>query len=157
MARATSTTPAGKSSGKKAEAGARLAGGFRWTRQRCEVYELLQQTKDHPTASELFMRAKEHVPGISLATIYNCLETLTQAGLVKQVNLERSPSRYCANLQDHAHFYDEESGQVMDIALREDVDLRELFQLPPGVTISGAEISLKGRLPVEASSSGGES
>ena len=57
--------------------------GFRWTRQRREVYQVLLQERDHPTATELFLRAKAHIPDISLATVYNCLETLTQAGLVK--------------------------------------------------------------------------
>ena len=34
------------------------------------------------------------MPTISLATVYNCLETLTQVGLVQQVNLDRGPSRF---------------------------------------------------------------
>lgn len=122
--------------------------GFRWTRQRREVYQVLLQERDHPTATELFLRAKAHIPDISLATVYNCLETLTHAGLVKQVNFERSSSRYCPNLQEHAHFYDEATGQVLDVELREGVDLHQLFKLPRGVRITRAEISLKGVLGV---------
>ena len=120
---------------------------FRWTRQRREVYELLLGQRDHPTASELFLRAKAHIPGISLATVYNCLEALTQASLVKKVNIERNPSRYCPNLTEHAHFIDETSGTVLDVELREGIDLHEIFQLPPGVRITRADICLKGVLP----------
>lgn len=121
--------------------------GFRWTRQRREVYQMLLRERDHPTASELFIRAKAHMPGISLATVYNCLETLAQAGLVRQVNIERGPSRFCPNLREHAHFYDENTGQVLDVELREGVDLHSIFKLPRGARVSRADISLKGRLP----------
>jgi len=118
---------------------------FRWTRQRREVYDLLMGERDHPTAAELYMRAKESLPHVSLATIYNCLETLTKAGLVRQVNFERSPSRYCPNQRDHAHLYDVETGEIHDVELRPGIDLNKIFVLPRGLRITEAEISLKGR------------
>ena len=62
------------------------------TKQRQAVYDTLMAKLDHPTASEVYDRTKEHMPTISMATVYNCLETLTQCGLVKQVNLDRAPS-----------------------------------------------------------------
>ena len=52
------------------------ASGIRLTKQREEVFGLLLQKRDHPTATEVFLRAKKHMPSISLATIYNCLEAL---------------------------------------------------------------------------------
>ena len=108
---------------------------------------MLLQERDHPTASELFIRAKAHMPGISRATVSNCRETLAQAGLVRQVNIERGPSRFCPNLREHAHFYDEETGEVLDVELREGIDLHRIFKLPRGARVSRADISLKGRLP----------
>lgn len=128
--------------------------GFRWTRQRREVYQVLLQQRDHPTAGELFLRAKSHIPDISLATIYNCLETLTQSGLVKQVNFERSPSRYCPNQREHAHFHDEQTGEVRDVEWRDGVDWHQLFHLPEGARISRADISLKGTLSPEVPAPG---
>ncbi|MFM7180935.1 MAG: Fur family transcriptional regulator [Verrucomicrobiales bacterium] len=120
--------------------------GFRWTRQRREVYQMLIETRDHPTASELFIRAQTHMPAISLATVYNCLETLAQAGLIRQVNIERGPSRFCPNLREHAHFYDESTGEVLDVELREGIDLHSIFKLPRGARVNRADISLKGTL-----------
>jgi Fur family peroxide stress response transcriptional regulator len=120
--------------------------GFRWTRQRREVYQMLLETRDHPTASELFIRAQAHMPAISLATVYNCLETLAQAGLIRQVNFERGPSRFCPNLREHAHFYDESTGEVLDVELREGIDLHSIFKLPRGARVNRADISLKGTL-----------
>ena len=46
--------------------------GFRFTSQRREVYDAIMAKRDHPTAVEVFMRVKEKMPSISLAT--NCLK-----------------------------------------------------------------------------------
>src|ERR1700760_3885906 len=92
--------------------------GLRMTEQRRAVYDALMVQRDHPTAVEVFMRVKGRMPSISLATVYNCLETLTDCGLVKAVNHEREPSRYCPNLADHAHLFCDSCGGVMDIPLR---------------------------------------
>lgn len=68
--------------------------GLRATRQRELIFGVLQEQRDHPTADEVFVRAKAEMPSISLATVYNCLETLAQCNLVKQVNFDRGPTRY---------------------------------------------------------------
>jgi Fur family peroxide stress response transcriptional regulator len=118
---------------------------FRLTKQRREVYEVLQEQLDHPTATEVFIRAKERVPGISLATVYNCLETLTHSGLVKQVNLDRGPSRYCPNLKEHGHFHCEGCGHVTDVELRDTAG--SALSLPRGSVVSRMDISLRGLCP----------
>src|SRR5206468_11635334 len=92
--------------------------GFRFTEQRRTVYEALMAKRDHPTAVEVFMRVKKAMPSISLATVYNCLETLTECGLVKHVNHDRAPSRYCPNLEEHGHFFCHDCGAVFDVPLR---------------------------------------
>ena len=43
--------------------------GLRMTRQRGEVYRILAEEKTHPTANEVFMRVKDRLPNVSLATI----------------------------------------------------------------------------------------
>jgi len=103
--------------------------GLRHTPQRELVYGMLLSQRDHPTAEEIFTRVKGSLPSISLATVYNCLETLVSCGLVRQVNLERGPSRYCPNLHEHAHLH-EHSGLVTDIDLPGDL-LHQLRSLLP--------------------------
>jgi Fur family peroxide stress response transcriptional regulator len=118
--------------------------GFRWTAQRREIYDLLVAERDHPTATELFIRAKEHIPGISLATVYNCLETLSHGGLIRQVNCDRNPSRFCPNLREHAHFFDETTGEIIDVPYKEGLSFEDIFELPEGMQVKRADISLKG-------------
>ena len=94
--------------------------GLRPTKQRSCVYQVIMEKRDHPTADDILLRVKEKLPSISFATVYNCLETLVGCGLVKQVNLDRSPARYCPNLQPHAHFKCLESGEIHDLPISEE-------------------------------------
>lgn len=120
------------------------------TRQRCEVYKVLMGHRDHPTASEVFDRSKLNMPGISLATVYNCLEALVEHGAVKQVNFERESSRYCPNLTEHGHFHDEVSGTIIDVPLKKGAKLSDLLDLPEGAHIHNLEITLRGSLSPES-------
>jgi Fur family peroxide stress response transcriptional regulator len=118
--------------------------GLRSTKQREHVFGVLLTKRDHPSADEVYTRSKSGMPGISLATVYNCLETLVACGLVKQVNHERESTRYCPNLAHHAHFHDKSTGRVMDIDLPPTVldELRRI--LPAGYDAENIEISFHG-------------
>ncbi len=82
--------------------------GFRFTRQRQEVFEVVADSHDHPSADEIFDRVKERMPEISFATVYNCLSVLVRCGLLRQVTLDRSPTRFCPNMREHCHFFCEQ-------------------------------------------------
>ena len=116
--------------------------GIRLTPQRRHVYEALMATHDHPTALEVFMRAKKEMPSISLATVYNCLDALTEGGVIRQVNCERASSRYCPNLVPHGHFFCKECGVVFDIPLKPAIEAS--WEVPAGTLVSHAEINLRG-------------
>src|SRR5438093_13495267 len=91
--------------------------GFRFTPQRAHVYNVLLEDRDHPTAEQVFIRAKKGMPDISMATVYNCLTALVKCGLVKQVALERGAARFCPNMSEHCHFYCDSCETVFDIEL----------------------------------------
>lgn len=118
--------------------------GLRLTKQRREVLAVILGERDHPTANDVFLRSQNRMPTISLATVYNCLDVLVSHGIVRQVNFEREPSRYCPNLNDHCHFQDEGTGQIHDVVFKGGVKLEDFLDLPQGTEISHLEISLKG-------------
>ena len=119
--------------------------GLRSTPQRELVYSVLLKKRDHPTADEVFARVKSELPGISLATVYNCLETLVQCDLVRAVNFERGPTRYCPNLRPHAHFHDENTGRTHDIDLPASVFETLNKFLPQGFDAKSVEITFRGK------------
>ena len=123
--------------------------GLRGTRHRDLIFGVLLGRRDHPTADEVYARAKGMVPTISLATVYNCLETLVQCGLVRAVNHERDPTRFCPNLAEHAHFLDKRSGKVYDIDLPADILAKLQNILPKGLEAERIELYFHGRALTE--------
>ena len=116
-------------------------GGFRFTEQRRQVYDVLLQKLDHPTAEEVFIRAKKAMPEISHATVYNCLDALVKCGLVRQVQLQRGATRFCPNMEEHCHYYCDECGAVFDVPLSAD---STVVPRPKGFKIDHYEIAVHG-------------
>ena len=136
-----------RSTSEKTDLNERLAtSGLRSTAQREHVYQVLISNRDHPTAEEVFIRAKQEKPDISMATVYNCLDALVTCGLVKQVNLDRTATRYCSNLSEHCHFHCIECGRVFDIDLKKRPRIPEA-QLPEGFEPEHVDISMRGHCP----------
>jgi len=120
--------------------------GQRTTPQRETVFSVLLDQRDHPTADEVYVRTKSRMPTISIATVYNCLETLVSCGLVKQVNIEREPTRYCPNLSPHAHFHCRETGRVYDVPVPSEM-MQELAGVLPGeYEADSVELVFRGHL-----------
>ena len=119
--------------------------GLRSTRQREVVYHAILSKRDHPTADEIFVRVKSAMPSISLATVYNCLDTLVQCRLVKQVHLERESTRYCPNLSEHAHFHDDDTGKVFDVRLDQEILDKLASLLPQDFEPNSIDITFRGR------------
>ncbi|HZV35182.1 MAG TPA: Fur family transcriptional regulator [Verrucomicrobiae bacterium] len=120
--------------------------GFRFTPQRQHVYNVLLQKRDHPTVEEVFIRSKEQMPDISMATVYNCLDALVKCGLVRHVNLERSATRYCPNMKEHCHFYCDDCGGIFDVDFSPSGEQGGL-QLPEGFKVKQFDISIRGTCP----------
>ncbi|MEQ8845142.1 MAG: transcriptional repressor [Phycisphaerales bacterium] len=85
------------------------AHGLRCTRQRQVVYAALAVSREHPTAEAIFDAVRRDAgpdlgpKGISLATVYNTLETLTQRGLCRKLATPGGPTRFDAITDEHAH------------------------------------------------------
>ena len=116
--------------------------GFRFTPQRQHVYDVLMEERDHPTAEEVFIRAKREMPDISMATVYNCLDALVQSGMARQVNVDRGATRFCPNMREHCHFYCDNCAKVFHIDLPNEGP--EGITLPKGFKAARFEIAIHG-------------
>ena len=117
--------------------------GFRFTPQRQHVYNVLLQKRDHPRVEDVFLRAKQGMPDISMATVYNCLDALVQCGLVRHVNLDRVATRYCPNMKEHCHFYCDECGGIFDVDRAADSQAAGVV-VPEGFKVKQFDVSLRG-------------
>ena len=116
--------------------------GFRFTPQRQQVYDVLIEERDHPTAEEVFIRAKREMQDISMATVYNCLDALVRSGMARQVNVDRGATRFCPNMREHCHFYCDTCENVFDIDLPSEGP--DGITLPKGFKAARFEIAIHG-------------
>jgi Fur family transcriptional regulator, peroxide stress response regulator len=115
------------------------ATGLRLTPQRQQVYDVLLHKRDHPTAEEVFIRAKKAMPEISHATVYNCLDALVKSGLARQVTVDRGATRFCPNMHQHGHFQCSACGTILDLELP-----AQSLNLPKGFKVDHYDIAVHG-------------
>ena len=68
--------------------------GLRATNQRALLLELIRQGKGHLDADELYRRAREKQPRLSLSTVYRSLQMFKKLGLVEELHFDDAHHRY---------------------------------------------------------------
>ncbi len=99
------------------------SGGQKLTPQREAVFQVIVAREDHPTASEIFEAARQRLPSISYATVYNSLRYLKEAGLVQEIRFGDSASRYDGITARHDHAICNECGKLVDNDLPQTTEL----------------------------------
>jgi Fe2+ or Zn2+ uptake regulation protein len=100
--------------------------GWRYTRQRAEVFAHLRSSTRHPTAEQVFVAVRRVIPNISLATVYKALEALVDAGLATRLADDAGgPVRYDGRGEAHYHLRCQRTGEVRDLPLQYDSGLLE--------------------------------
>lgn len=87
------------------------------TIQRLAVLRALEGQASHPTAEEIHRALRAQYPTLSLATVYNALETLKQAGLVHELVVGKE-KRFDALASLHHHFYCRMCGRIYDVPVQ---------------------------------------
>lgn len=123
--------------------------GIRPTPQRLCIYDYLLHHPTHPTVEEIYAGIAPQQAAFSRTTVYNTLDTLCAAGLVRVLHVGAGETRYDACTADHAHFKCVRCGAVYDLPLGSPA---LSFALPDGFSVSGVEITLNGRCPTCADS-----
>lgn len=85
------------------------------TPQRIAVYNMLLGTTAHPNAEMIYKTLEPTNPTMSLATVYKTLDFFKQLGLVQELNVGESSSRYDAVVRCHPHTVCRICGRVDDL------------------------------------------
>lgn len=118
--------------------------GVRPTQQRMAVYEYLVGHPIHPTAETIYRELTGMHPGFSRATVYNSLNKLAEAGLIKVLTIDPEEQRFDGTTDDHGHFRCLMCGQVFDF----DVDFDAALRYFPGdTTLQTRELFCTGLCP----------
>lgn len=117
--------------------------GLRPTRQRLALAQLLfGHGNRHATAESLYDDAQEAGIKVSLATVYNTLHQFTTAGLLRQVVVDSTRSYFDTNIEDHHHYYFEDTGEIADIP-NDRINAIVPMDLPEDMEISRVDIVVR--------------
>ena len=108
--------------------------GITPTQQRRNIARLLFAKAQHLSADQVLARVNQEKSVASKATIYNTLGLFARKGLVNVVIVDPSKVFYDSNTRSHHHFYNSETGELIDI----DSDQLKLANLP--ITPQGTEL-----------------
>jgi Fur family peroxide stress response transcriptional regulator len=116
----------------------------RETKQREAILRVLRNTSSHPTADHIYDEVRKDIPNISKGTVYRNLQILKEMGLVAELNLNGTVSRFEAKQENHYHFRCEECGRVFDVDLQVDQELDRQVSSRTGFKISYHQLEFRG-------------
>lgn len=127
------------------------AKGLRMTDQRRVVARVVGEAMDHPDVEELYARAAQLDPRISLATVYRTVKILEEAGILEKLEFGDGRARYeDADRDHHDHLIDVTSGEVIEFVDPEIEALQERIAARLGYRLIGHRLELLG-VPVKKS------
>ncbi len=117
---------------------------IRLSHQRLKILEYLTQNHNHPTADQIYNGLHGEVPTLSKTTVYNTLNSLTEAGIVRVLTIEDNETRYDIITGNHGHFKCESCGNIYDFNI--DIDSLKPNELE-GFKIDNKNVYFKGLCP----------
>src|SRR6476620_6199897 len=117
------------------------------TPQRDAVLQVILAREDHPTANEIFEAARQRLPTISYATVYNSLRYLKEAGLVHEIKFGDSASRYDRETDRHDHAICNSCGKLVDFDLPDAADLMQAAARKSKFQPASVHLTLRGTCP----------
>lgn len=125
------------------------ARGLRMTDQRRVVARVIGDADDHPDVEELFARATQADPKISLATVYRTVKLFEEAGILERLEFGDGRARYeDAERAHHDHLIDVNTGAVIEFVDPDIEALQERIAARLGYRLVGHRLELLG-VPVK--------
>jgi Fur family transcriptional regulator, ferric uptake regulator len=119
--------------------------GMRMTDQRRVVARILSLSKDHPDVEELYRRAHEIDPHISIATVYRTVRLFEEAGIIARLDFRDGRSRYEETPDHHHdHLIDMKTGRVLEFMDAEIEALQEAIARRLGYKLVDHRLELYG-------------
>ena len=116
--------------------------GLRPTRARTRIGMILLDKPKHLSADQVHEKLRLKGYTISKATVYNTLNAFAKYGIVSEVTIDPSRTYYDSTTKAHHHFFNVDTGQLMDIA-SDDISVENIPRLPDNTQIQDLEIVVK--------------
>jgi Fur family transcriptional regulator, peroxide stress response regulator len=95
--------------------------GLKITPQRIAILEFLEGNKSHPSAKDIYESLKNKFPSLSLATIYNTVESMVKTSSLQELTITKERSNYDPDISEHDHSYCLKCGKIEDVRYDENL------------------------------------
>lgn len=112
------------------------------TQQRMIIANVLFSKNQHLTADQVDDLVRESQHQVSKATIYNTLGLFVKKDLLNEIHIDSSRTFYDTNTEPHQHFYNMDSGELIDINIDQLPDFIQ-GQLPASTSIDSIDIIVR--------------
>ena len=119
--------------------------GLRTTKQRLAICKILFSRSEtfHFSIENLKKIVEKNIKNkISLATLYNTVHAFRKNGYLKEISLKGNKTFYDTNTKNHHHFFDEDTGELLDIK-SDDVLVGKVPHVPNGKKIREIEVTVR--------------
>ena len=119
--------------------------GLRVTNQRALILEIIRQGKGHLDADEVYRRAREKQPRLSLSTVYRTLQTFKKLGLVEEHHFDEDHYHYEVKPPvEHHHLVCVSCGKVVEFKCPLSQKMKEDVSREKGFEVTDVEVSMRG-------------
>lgn len=119
--------------------------GWRLTAQRRVIAETMTGEHVHMAADEVLERARQILPEVSLATVYNTLNELVDIGELLEIPHADGRKRYDPNVMErHHHLVCVDCGRMLDVQADDPLLSRDQQQ---GFQVIGVDVTFRARCP----------
>ncbi|MCA1940203.1 MAG: transcriptional repressor [Caenispirillum bisanense] len=119
--------------------------GMKMTDQRRVIARVLSEATDHPDVEEVYRRATEEDPRISIATVYRTVRLLEEAEILERHDFGDGRARYEEASEDHHdHLIDINTGTVIEFHSEEIERIQREVARQHGFRLVGHRLELYG-------------
>ena len=112
------------------------------TQQRMQIARVLFNRDQHVSADQIMRRVNEGSNHVSKATVYNTLGLFARRGLVREVIVDPTRVFYDSNTSEHHHFYNIDTGELIDIH-SDNLAVDSLASPPDGTVTEGVDVIIR--------------
>ena len=98
------------------------------TKDEAEIYNIITKSMEHLTVEQIYTELQKKYPKVVMATVYNNVNKLWKARLIRKIAVENMPDRY-DRVVKHDHLICQMCGRLTDISFQDlTASLREQMQ-----------------------------
>ncbi|MFC2010519.1 Fur family transcriptional regulator [Chloroflexota bacterium] len=122
--------------------------GMRSTSQRSLILNIIRQGEGHLDADEVYRRARQQQPRLSLSTVYRTLQKLRQLGLVEERHFDESHHHYeLKPPTEHHHLVCLGCGKIVEFECSISEKIKKQISREKGFQVTGTEVQMTGYCP----------